>query len=133
MLVNAESIGFFDHTFYYYRKDNITAMTKKVTSKNVLSNLSVSKKWFYYFKNSNFSEAVKKAALTRFANSYIYMIKIMKSLSSSDYGQVKAFIKENSEMLKYVSGFPCKSIYVLAKLIGFRNTSRLLNIREVIK
>lgn len=43
-------IKFTNHVFYYYRQDNVSAMTKNMTSKMYLSRLGIVKKWFDYYQ-----------------------------------------------------------------------------------
>ena len=75
----------FDYTFYYYRKDNVGAMTKNPSLRHFLSNVVVTKRWFEFINHSNMEENDKKVILTRFANSYIYNLKNIYCLSKDEY------------------------------------------------
>ena len=59
--------------------------------------------------------------------SYIYNLKNIYCLSKDEYTIIAEKMLGEQEMMKYVSGFPCKYIYYLTKIIGKRNTSKLLN------
>lgn len=123
-----KSIGFFDYTFYYYRKNNLNAMTKTPNSLNFLSNIGVSKRWFKWVKETNWKEKDKLVVMHRFANANIYMLKAMDVLCDYDYQIVLREITEDKEMLKNICGIIPKSIYFLAKIIGYRKTGKLLNL-----
>ncbi|MEQ2906183.1 glycosyltransferase family 2 protein [[Ruminococcus] lactaris] len=127
LIFSTKNIGFFDYTFYYYRKDNVGAMTKNPSLRHFLSNVVVTKRWFEFINHSNMEENDKKVILTRFANSYIYNLKNIYCLSKDEYTIIAEKMLGEQEMMKYVSGFPCKYIYYLTKIIGKRNTSKLLN------
>lgn len=43
------TIKFIGHEFYYYRQDNLGAMTKNMSGEMYLSRLSIYKKWFDYY------------------------------------------------------------------------------------
>lgn len=130
VIFHTRDIGFFDYTFYYYRRDNAGAMTKNPSAKHFLSNMKVSNKWFYIVKDSTINNIVKQTVMKRFANGYMYNLKAINCLNNEDYKIVINYIKSNKEMLKYIDGFPCKPLYWLSQVIGFRNVSRILNIGE---
>ena len=129
VLFSTRNIGFFDYTFYYYRKDNNGAMTKNPNAKHFISNLSVSREWFYKVKEmQTISEKTKKIILSRFANAQMVSIKSINCLERKEFGQVAHYIFEDKEMLSYISGIIYKTIYFSTKVIGCRGTSKLLNI-----
>ena len=70
----------FEYTFYYYRKDNDTAMTKNPSMQHFTSNISVTKRWFEYVDNSDLTEQDKKVIMRRFANGYMYNLKMISCL-----------------------------------------------------
>lgn len=127
-IFSTKNIGFFDYTFYYYRKDNSNAITKEKNVRNCISSLSVNRKWFHIIKRTNtIDNKVKKIILSRYANSLMVAIKSMYSLSDNDFDVVTKYIFEDKEMLKYIHGFIFKTIYFSTLIIGARKTSRLLN------
>ena len=123
-----KKIGFFEYTFYYYRKDNDTAMTKNPSMQHFTSNISVTKRWFEYVDNSDLTEQDKKVIMRRFANGYMYNLKMISCLEKKEYEIVTGMMMREKKMMKYIGGFPCKYIYILTKIIGCRNTSNLLNL-----
>lgn len=50
-IINAKSIVFSGHPFYYYRQDNLGAMTKNITSDMLYDRLSIYEKWFQKYKD----------------------------------------------------------------------------------
>ena len=126
VLFSTRDIGFFDYTFYYYRKNNQSAMTKNPSLRNILSNIKVSKKWFYNIDNYDISEYTKKIIKTRFANGLMYALKMVASLEGNDFDIAINTIMEDKKMLKQIKGFPCYEIYVLTKILGPKKVSRLL-------
>lgn len=131
ILFATRNIGFFDYTFYYYRKDNQGAMTKNPTAKHFLSNLSVSRKWFHKVKNMKFfSEETKKIILSRFANGQMISVKSIYCLQEPEFTQVCDYIFADKEMIRYINGLLFKSIFILTRVIGCKKTSRLLNIMK---
>ena len=125
---STKKIGFFEYTFYYYRKDNDTAMTKNPSMQHFTSNISVTKRWFEYVDNSDLTEQDKKVIMRRFANGYMYNLKMISCLEKKEYEIVTGMMMREKKMMKYIGGFPCKYIYILTKIIGCRNTSNLLNL-----
>lgn len=123
-----KNIGFFDYTFYYYRKDNQNAMTRNPRKEHLLSNIRVNKTWFYYVKNTNWDKKDKQIVMQRFANANMYLLKIMDKLKNIDYQIVADEIMKEKEMLKFIHGYIPKGIYLSSQVIGCRNTSRLINI-----
>lgn len=121
-------IGFFDYTFYYYRKDNMGAMTKNPSAKSFLSNISVSKRWFHYVDESDFSVQDKAIIMKRFANNLMVSIKNINCLSNEDFEVVSNYILEDKRMLSYVDGGVNKTILLLATTIGPKLTSKLMNL-----
>lgn len=122
-----ENIGFFDYTFYYYRRDNQSAMTRNPLVKHFLSNINVNKRWFNRVKTSDLQEKDKLVVMRRFANSNMYLLKLMDKLKAEDYQIVEDEIMKEKEMLEFIHGYIPKGIYMLSKIIGCQNTSRLLN------
>ena len=94
---------------------------------SIVKSGTVSQKADRYYVSILVEENDKKVILTRFANSYIYNLKNIYCLSKDEYTIIAEKMLGEQEMMKYVSGFPCKYIYYLTKIIGKRNTSKLLN------
>lgn len=125
-IFSTKDIGFFDYTFYYYRRDNNGAMTKNPSTKHFLSNISVAKRWFYVVRELQMSPQMKKIILSRFANSYIYLLKSISCLKDPDFDIVSKAVMNEKEMFEYVSGFLCKAIYFLTKMVGVKRTCQLI-------
>lgn len=123
----AKQFGFFDYTFYYYRRDNSNAMTKCVTAKNLLSNMSVNKDWFYEIDRTSLSLDVKEIFKHRMANAFVYNLTQIAGLSDDDYQIVKDYLNGCSELWKYISGLHLKMIFLFAQTFGYRNIGRLIN------
>ena len=113
---------------FIIRKDNDTAMTKNPSMQHFTSNISVTKRWFEYVDNSDLTEQDKKVIMRRFANGYMYNLKMISCLEKKEYEIVTGMMMREKKMMKYIGGFPCKYIYILTKIIGCRNTSNLLNL-----
>lgn len=124
---STQNIGFFDYTFYYYRKDNMGAMTKNPSASSFMSNIFVSKRWFHYIKDSNLSSIDKKIIMKRFANGLMVSLKNINCLSPTDFQTVSMYIMEDREMLNCVEGVIYKTILLMTQMLGCRNTSKLLN------
>lgn len=128
VLTYAKSIGFFDYTFYYYRRSNISAMTKNITAKNLLSNLAVSKKWFWYFEQSDYTEETRGIVKQRFAKGYLCMTKFLAFLNKEDFDEVVKEMKNNKDIIKDASGMQCIALRFLNSILGYRTTSKIINL-----
>lgn len=81
-----------------------------------------------WLNNSDLTEQDKKVIMRRFANGYMYNLKMISCLEKKEYEIVTGMMMREKKMMKYIGGFPCKYIYILTKIIGCRNTSNLLNL-----
>lgn len=124
VLFNTRNIGLLNFTFYYYRKDNMGAMTKAASVKHYMSMLSVFTKWFYKVDNLAIENDVKKIIKTRFANSFIYTLKRMGKLNMRELKLITQSIDKN--ILRHTHGVTCRIIYMITKLIGLRLTAKIL-------
>ena len=55
-IIYARSISFAAHTFYYYRQDNMGAMTKNISGAMLLDRLTIYEKWVQRYKNESNNE-----------------------------------------------------------------------------
>lgn len=51
-IIYAKNIIFANHEFYYYRQDNLGAMTKNITGNMLYDRLSIYEKWFQQYKDN---------------------------------------------------------------------------------
>lgn len=126
VLFNCENIEVFDYNFYYYRHDNISAMTKHYTMKNVMSNASVSVKWF--FKIDELEVKNREIIKRRLSEELIYCVRFLGKMNNCDRKKFKEFLKSNYLIMNYTNTKMYKIILILSKIIGLSATGFLWKI-----
>lgn len=123
VLFHCESVEIFNYNFYYYRHDNNSAMTKYYTLKNVMSNASVTVKWFYKIDelDKNNSNIIKR----RLSEDMIYCIGFLNRMSPEDKRTFIKYLKQHSSVMNYTHTWIYRIIYFLSRIVGFSITAGL--------
>jgi hypothetical protein len=116
----------FDYNFYFYRHNNGSAMTKHYTLKNVMSNASVTEKWFYKIDEVDkiHSNVVKR----RLSEDMISCIRFLNMMSSEDKITFEKYLNKQKPVMDYTHNWLYRTIYRMSKLIGFMSTADLWGI-----
>lgn len=96
-ILYVKKIFFSNHTFYYYRQDNVRATTKNITSDMLLERLTIYKKWIQVYKNRDIDgfDGNKAAELLKrdMRSSIVLYHKIAKNEKNRE--KLKAYIYDN--------------------------------------
>lgn len=128
VLLNCKSFAFMNEIYYVYRKNNITAMTKEYSYKNIFSNIFVLRKWFEIYNNSNLNDEIKKISNTRFANIYIYVSLFAINTNDIDKEKLCNDIADDFQIIKNCKGIKYRMIYYLYRLCGIKNSLNILKL-----
>lgn len=110
----AKSIKFFDHEFYYYRQDNMQAMTKNISGEMLFSTMSIYVKWYKYYKN-NKSDRYDTEIICRLIKKNMRQgMKVVYTLSADNRKNVKSLLKENFEIWGKINF--CLDYYIIARI-----------------
>lgn len=128
------NINFAYYEFYFYRQDNLSAMTKNITAQMELDRISIYKKWFDFFgahtSSYDYSDAVQK----KLANDLRAQIYVSKNIEPGSEKLI-CFFRKNRYILRKngLSGTFFYAYYVeeiLGILIKLKNILKNILWRE---
>lgn len=128
VLLNCESYNFMDEVYYVYRKNNVDAMTKEYSYKNIFSNIFVLRKWFEIYNKSNLNKEIRRISNIRFANTYIYVSLFTINTNEIDKQRLCDEMTEDFEIMKNCKGIKYIIIYYLYRLFGIKKTLSILSL-----
>lgn len=91
------------HEFYFYRQDNINAMTKNITGEMLLSRLSIYKKWIEFYEKKKIGSFDCINIQRKLAADLVSQMKSCFELKKEDHrrGEAFDFFKENKHLFQY--------------------------------
>lgn len=93
-IIYAKNICFADHTFYFYRQDNMGAMTKNISGAMLLDRLTIYEKWFQRYKNEINDEINSKVIVKKIRSDMCINVALYHQLEKDDVdrNQLRTYI-----------------------------------------
>ncbi len=127
ILLHINEFIILDKVFYFYRRNNESAMTKKYNYKNIYSNIFVLRKWYKNYSDNCLNSQIKNISMIRFANTYIYISLFARKANKEDREKLCQEIKSDFELIKHCKGINYKLVYYLYRLLGIKITLSIIN------
>lgn len=125
LFLNTNSVGYINIDYYYYRQNRIGSVGNLATAKNYEAIFEVIERWCDKDLSKNKYQEEINALL-----SYEYMIILWKSvqLEKEEAEYIKKRLKEYKWLLKFGKYGSVQKVKLFSKVIGLKNTAKLLNI-----
>ena len=125
ILFKAESFGYYDKPYYYYRQNRNGSLTNVISSRNYYDRIELYDRWIDEVNSSK--SAVERDALKKFlAYEYQIMILDYSKLDEADKECAFEWLKKNKYLIEYRDNRTNKMIDLMIRSIGIKKTSSLL-------
>lgn len=129
-MLNAENVCYSKIKLINYVASRENSATYNITFKNIISNLEVFAKYYYYFKDNSYEEDVYKYFANNYANS-IYSIYGLKN--KVEINNVIKHISDNIIILKDLKGTKYIFSKIIWKTFGYYRGSKILKVINKIR
>ena len=127
LLLLANKFDVCEANFYVYRKQREGSITSSIKLKNITDIIYILKKWLQKCENREVEENLIQSLLALHAYEYIILMGHIYSIDINERKKVIKEIESLKVLLSYSSNKKTKIIKNIERLIGFKATSKLLN------
>lgn len=118
---------------YNYRVGNPNSITGMLNPKKVLDKIIISKNLYNRIKENNISDDMSKFFKTRIAHNYVAALNEAAMYDKEVRTKLLSELKKEKYLLDGIKDKKASMVRAAIKVIGFSNTSKLLNIRKKIR
>ncbi|HWJ77143.1 MAG TPA: glycosyltransferase [Niallia sp.] len=127
LLLTARKFDVCDVDFYIYRKQRTGSITGSIKLKNVTDLIYILKKWVHKCENGEVKKDLVKPLLALFAYEYTILMGHIFSVNKEERKIIINDVITLKTILQFSNNNKTKFVRQLTKIIGFYNTSFLLN------